>query len=157
MLILFQWITAHLIADFVLQSKKLVQQKKERKAGSWFLYLHCLLHAGLVYLFSPDKSLWIIPVIIFVTHYFIDLWKLYQKENAVTFGVDQFFHITVLSIVWVIFYQPADWASFHLLQLLDDFNFWVITSAYLFTIFPLAYFLGYATQRWRNHRVNRRV
>ena len=85
MLILIQWIAAHLTADFILQSKKLVQQKKDRKAASWFLYVHCLVHAGLIYMLSPDKSFWLIPVIVFVTHYCLDLWKLYQKENAVFF------------------------------------------------------------------------
>lgn len=149
MQILLQWIAAHLFADFVLQTKKLVQQKKDRKAASWFLYVHCLLHTGFVYLLSPDKSIWIIPVIVFITHYCIDLWKIYQKENAVTFAADQFLHILVLIIAWLIFYQPANWASLHLLQLLNDYNFWLIITAYLFTIFPLAYFLGYATQRWR--------
>src|SRR6185436_5325390 len=119
MLTLLQWITAHLFADFVLQTKKLVQQKKDHKAASWFLYVHCLLHAGLIYLLSPDKSLWIIPVIIFVTHYGIDLWKLYQKDNTFSFIVDQVLHILVLVIVWVIFYQPEKyWSTSRLLQLL---------------------------------------
>jgi len=146
---LFQWITVHLFADFVLQSKKMVQQKKERKAGSWFLYVHCLLHAGLIYLILPDKSLWIIPVIIFITHYFIDLWKLYQKESAISFIADQLLHIIVLIILWMIFYQSTEWFSFNLSNLLNNYSFWLITTAYLFTIFPLAYILGFATQRWR--------
>ncbi|MBV9961676.1 MAG: DUF3307 domain-containing protein [Parafilimonas sp.] len=149
MLMLFQWITVHLFADFVLQSKKMVQQKKERKAGSWFLYVHCLLHAGLIYLILPDKSLWIIPVIIFITHYFIDLWKLYQKESAISFIADQLLHIIVLIILWMIFYQSTEWFSFNLSNLLNNYSFWLITTAYLFTIFPLAYILGFATQRWR--------
>jgi hypothetical protein len=149
MLILLQWIAAHLVGDFILQTKKLVQQKKDHKAGSWFLYVHCLIHAGLVYLLSPNKSFWIIPVIIFITHYCIDLWKLYQKENAFSFITDQVLHITVLAIVWMIFYQPAGWVTVHLSQLADNYNFWLITSAYLFTVFPLSYLLGYATQRWR--------
>ncbi len=149
MLTLLQWIAAHLFADFVLQSKKLVQQKKQRKAASWFLYVHCLLHAGLVYLFSPDKSLWVIPVIIFITHYCIDLWKLYQQENTFTFIADQFLHILVLIIVWIIFYQSTNRISFVFFKLLNNYNFWLIAAAYLFIIFPLAYLLGYATQRWR--------
>ena len=149
MLILLQWITAHLVGDFILQTKKLVQQKKDRKAASWFLYVHSLVHAGLIYLFSPNKSFWIIPVVIFITHYCIDLWKLYRKENAFSFITDQFLHITVLIIVWMIFYQPAASVYEYLLQFVDTYNFWLITSAYLFTIFPLSYLLGYATQRWR--------
>jgi uncharacterized protein DUF3307 len=149
MLTLLQWIAAHLFADFVLQSKKLVHQKRERKAASWFLYVHCLIQAALVYLFLPNKSLWIIPVIIFVTHYIIDLWKVYQKENAITFTIDQVLHILVLIIVWMIFYQSVNWVNIIFTRLLINYNFWLITIAYLFTIFPLAYLLGYSTQRWR--------
>jgi len=149
MLILFQWIVVHLFADFVLQSKKLVLQKREHKAGSWFLYVHCLLHAALIYFISPNKSLWIIPVIIFITHYCIDLWKLYQKQNALSFIIDQLLHLVVLIILWMIFYQPAAWLSFNLSNLLHNYNAWLITAAYLFTIFPLAYTLGFATERWR--------
>ena len=149
MLTLLQWIAAHLFADFVLQSKKLVQQKKQRKAASWFLYVHCLIQATLVYLLSPDKSLWIIPVIIFVTHYFIDLWKLYQKETAFAFIADQFLHILVLIIVWMSFFQSVNWINVIITRALINYNFWLIATAYLFAIFPLAYLLGYATQRWR--------
>jgi hypothetical protein len=148
MLTLLQWITAHLFADFVLQTRKLVQQKKERKAGSWFLYVHCLIQAGLVYLFSPDKSIWIIPVIIFVTHYLIDLWKLYQKDSAITFIADQLLHIIVLIFVWVIWYGSVGWTDIFS-QLLNDYNAWLIAIAYLVTVFPLAYIIGLATQRWR--------
>jgi len=149
MLILIQWIVAHLTADFILQSKKLVQQKKSRKAASWFLYVHCLIHAAVIYLLSPDKSLWLIPVIIFVTHYCIDLWKLYRKENALYFIIDQLLHIIVLVITWLTFYRPTDWIGLHLNQLLNNYNAWVILSAYMFIIFPMSYLLGYATQRWR--------
>src|SRR5215469_6102697 len=99
MLTILQWIAAHLFADFVLQSKKLIQQKKERKAGSWFLYVHSLIHASLIYFFSPDKSIWLIPVIVFITHCLIDLWKVYQKETAVTFITDQLMHLIVLVVL----------------------------------------------------------
>jgi hypothetical protein len=149
MLTILQWIAAHFFADFVLQSKKLIQQKKERKAGSWFLYVHSLIHASLIYFFSPDKSLWIIPVIIFFTHYFIDLWKVYQKEAAAVFIIDQLMHIVVLVTLWVVFYENIDWPAVIATRILINNNFWVIITAYLFVIYPLAYLLGYATQRWR--------
>jgi hypothetical protein len=149
LVILFKWLAAHFFADFVLQSKKLIQNKKSRKYGSWFLYVHCLLHAGFVYLLSPDKSIWLIPVIVFVTHYCIDLWKLYQKENAATFIIDQVLHVIILVSLWLIWYQPADWSEMLLQKWLSNYNFWLIITGYLVTIFPLAYILGYTTQRWR--------
>ena len=149
LVILFQWFAAHFFADFVLQSKKLVQQKKTYKQGSWFLYVHSLIHAALIYLLSPDKSIWLVPVIVFISHYCLDLWKVYQKENAATFILDQVLHLITLIIVWLIFYQSAGWAKALFQQWLNNYNFWLITTGYLVTIFPLAYILGYATQRWR--------
>lgn len=149
LVLLFQWFAAHLFVDFVLQSKKLIQNKKDKKAGSWFLYLHCFLHAAFIYALLPDKYIWQIPVIIFISHYCIDLWKLYQNENALTFFADQLLHIFILIIVWAMWYQPTNWLSAHFSGLLINYNFWLITTAYLLTIFPLSYLLGYLTQRWR--------
>jgi hypothetical protein len=150
MLTLLQWITAHLFADFVLQTKKLVQHKKDHKTASWFLYVHCLVHAALIYVFSPDKTLWIIPLIVFITHYLIDLWKLHQKENALSFIADQLMHVLVLSLLWICFYGHSKEIWLQTRQLLNNYNFWIIVCAYMFAVFPLAFILGYATQRWRN-------
>jgi len=149
LVLLFQWLAVHFFTDFVLQTKKLIQNKKDHKAASWFLYVHCLLHAGLVYLLLPDKALWQIPAIIFVTHYCIDIWKPYQKENVFNFIADQLLHIIVIIIIWAIWYQPDNWFIAHLSKWLHDYNFWLITTAYLITIFPLAFILGFTTQRWR--------
>ncbi len=149
LVLLLKWLAAHFFADFVLQTNKLVQNKKDYKAGSWFLYLHCFVHAALIYLLLPDKSIWLIPVIIFTTHYCIDLWKLYRQENTFIFITDQLLHIIVIVIIWLIWYQQADWFTIHWLQLLNNYNFWLIATAYLIIIFPLSYTLGYATQRWR--------
>ena len=149
LVLLLKWLSAHFFADFVLQTKKLVQNKKQYKAGSWFLYLHCFMHAALIYLLSPDKSIWIIPVIIFVTHYCIDLLKLYRKENTFIFITDQLLHIIVIIIIWLLWYQPADWFNKYSAELFSNYDFWLLITAYLITIFPLSFILGYATQRWR--------
>jgi hypothetical protein len=49
----------------------------------------------------------------------------------------------------MIFYQSVNWINAIITKALINYDFWLITTAYLFTIFPLAYLLGYATQRWR--------
>jgi len=149
LVLLFQWFAAHFFADFLLQSKKLVQNKKVYKQGSWFLYVHALIHAALIYLLSPDKSIWLIPVIVFVSHYCLDLWKLYRKDTIAAFILDQAMHIITLIILWLVFYQAPGWAATHFQQLMNDYNFWLIATCYLVTIFPLAFIVGYATQRWR--------
>ncbi len=150
MIILYQWIFAHLLADFVLQTKKMVQHKKRLKAKSWVLYFHCFLHAGLIYLFSPDKSYWLIPAIVAVTHYLIDLWKLHQKDNFAAFITDQLLHIIVLFILWLIYYQADGWWNQKLAQSLNNIHYYVIATGYIIISFPLSYMLGYATQKWRH-------
>src|SRR3954454_6653194 len=105
MLVLYQWLFAHLLADFGLQTTKMIRHKKRLKERSWILYAHALLHGVLVYLFSPNKPLWLIPVIVFVTHFFIDLWKLNRKDNALSFILDPFFHHTVVFKLLFILYQ----------------------------------------------------
>jgi len=149
MLIFFQWLFGHLLIDFVLQTKKMVQHKRTHKAASWLLYLHCALHAGVIYLLSPDKTLWLIPVIVFITHYLIDLWKLYQTDNLKSFLIDQVLHVLVLLILWLVFYKPHQWFQINLLALLQNKTGWIVATGYLFIIFPLSFLLGYGTQRWR--------
>lgn len=149
MAILFQWIFAHLFGDFVLQTKKMISHKKRLKAKSWVLYIHCLLHGALIYIFSPDKSLWLIPVIVAATHFCIDLWKLSIKETFAAFLIDQALHIIVLIVLWSIYYQSSSWWQQQILQVKTNTNLWLILSAYLFIIFPLAFILGFATQKWR--------
>jgi len=148
MVIIFQWLFAHLLADFVLQTNKMVQHKKSKKAASWVLYIHCLLHALLVYVFSPDKRIYLVPLIVFITHFLIDLWKL-GKSTALAFAIDQLLHITVLITLWLVFYMPADTWQPALKSLMNNLSFWVIASGYTFIIFPLSFILGFATAKWR--------
>jgi hypothetical protein len=149
MLVLYQWLFAHLLADFGLQTTRMIQHKKRLKERSWVLYVHALLHGVLIYIFSPNKSIWLIPVIVFVTHFFIDLWKLNRKDNALAFIVDQILHIIVIVTLWLIYYQPA-WLQVKFTEIANNQNVWLITAGYFFIIFPLAYILGYATSKWRS-------
>lgn len=153
MLVLYQWLFAHLLADFGLQTTKMILHKKRLKERSWVLYAHALLHGILVYLFSPNKTLLLIPVTVFITHFFIDLWKLNRKDTALAFILDQILHLTVLVLLWLIYYQP-EWLQAKLVSLVNNQNVWIITAGYMFIVFPLAYILGYATSKWRTEIEN---
>ena len=149
MLVLYQWLFAHLLGDFVLQTKKMVLHKRRLKEKSWVLYMHCILHAGLIYIFSPDKTNWLIPAIVFFTHYWIDLWKLNQKNNALYFIIDQATHIIVLVVLWLIYYQPSGWLQYIIPTILSDKRIWIVAAGYVIIIYPLSFLLGYATAKWR--------
>jgi len=149
MTILFQWIFAHFFVDFVLQTLKMVKHKQQYKAGSWLLYLHCFLHGLFIFLLTPGPQSWIIASIVLVSHFIIDLWKLYQKERAVYFIVDQVLHILVLISLWLYFYSPDNWLSQNWQTLKQSDSFWIIATGYLVISFPLSFLLGFATSRWR--------
>ena len=103
MVTLFQWIFAHLLGDFVFQTRAMVRQKQRLKARSWMLCLHCAIHGILVYLFVPSWHMWIIPLLVMFTHYVIDLWKLNQPEGVKYFIIDQILHLLVLFGLWCLF------------------------------------------------------
>src|SRR5689334_14682196 len=99
-MLLTKWICAHLLGDFLLQTRGMVRQKQRLKARSGMLYLHCLLHGILFYLLNAQWSQWWVAIIVAVTHFFIDWWKLTRKESPLIFIVDQCMHVSVLVILW---------------------------------------------------------
>ena len=149
MVILFQWLFVHFLGDFVFQTPKMVQHKKRLKAGSWVLYLHCLLHGALIIPFTPALNYWPIPVIVAATHYVIDLWKLHRPETVTNFIIDQLVHLLILFVLWCVYIAPSAW----LLQLWEmiqgDTATWAVITGYLLITIPLSFLLTFATQRWR--------
>src|SRR5688572_28569041 len=105
MITLVKWIFVHLVVDFLVQSSGMVAHKRRLKARSWFLYIHCLLQGALVYLLAPSWDLWQVGVVVVVSHFIIDLGKIYQKNNIVYFVLDQFIHLLVLFVLWGIFVE----------------------------------------------------
>lgn len=94
---------AHIVADFVLQTRKGCRDKVERKWRSLYHYSHALVVFALSWLVVWDVQFWWCALVIAVTHFAIDMWKSYREENVVWFSVDQFLHVLVLvsvSMFW---------------------------------------------------------
>lgn len=105
-------ILAHLIGDFMLQPDAWVKHKRKRQHRSRYLYYHIATHALLlVVLLAFDLSFWKGILIILVSHYFIDLAKLFLERkrinSALLFAADQLAHIGVLTLV-VFLYFPFE-------------------------------------------------
>ncbi len=100
MLLFTKLLLAHLIGDFLLQPNRWVIHKETSKAKSKYLYAHVLLHMVLTMVLLWDLSYWKIALIITVSHYVIDLAKLYAtplfKLKSIPFFIDQFLHMVVL-------------------------------------------------------------
>lgn len=145
-----QLLLAHLITDFLFQSRSWIKQKREKKAASVFLYVHAALAGLLTYVIVQDWSLWLVPVIISVTHFGIDLWKLHQEsDNLRYFLIDQALHLLVLVILWISVTQNWGEVLPFITSLLASEVFLVYLTGYLIVIFPIGFIIGKATRRWQ--------
>ena len=136
MILFIKLFLAHLIGDFVLQPDRWVIHKEANKVASKYLYLHVLIHFGVTMLLLWDVQAWDIAFIIAVSHYIIDLLKLYAtpffKQKNIPFFIDQFLHTAVL---YVCTYQNDTFI--HLLSFIEGIDWFLITAA-VFVSFPTA-------------------
>ena len=101
---------AHLVGDFVLQTDTLCKQKREKKAGSWFLYVHAIVISLLSLLVLWDVRLWYVALAICTSHLLIDLGKAYVKRDDVwVFVIDQVLHFFILAIAALLCVNQFGW------------------------------------------------
>ncbi len=108
MSLLIKILLAHFIGDFVLQPDSWVADKVQKKAKSLKLYYHVGIHLLLLIAFILDVKYGAGIAIIIVSHFIIDLWKLYAQSDTdwrKLFWVDQGLHIAVILAV-VHYYEP---------------------------------------------------
>lgn len=136
MILLFtKMLLAHLLGDFVLQPDAWVLSKVKYKEKSPYLYLHVVLHGLLLLIFLADLHL-LLPIgLIMLSHYFIDLTKLWfhgKWNERKLFFLDQFFHLLVLV-------GFAAWMSEEQVVITD---FQITTLIYLATALVCLTFVG---------------
>ncbi|MBT8299478.1 MAG: DUF3307 domain-containing protein [Maribacter sp.] len=131
---------AHLIADFLLQPYQWVIHKEANKAKSKFLYFHIIAHFAVTMILLWDFESWKIALVIALSHYLIDLAKLYSnplfKKKSIPFFVDQFLHIMVLYAC--VYYGNLIGQTMFLVDQID----WHLVTAIVFVSFPAAIIMG---------------
>lgn len=146
-----QLLLAHLLTDFLLQTEKWIIQKQRLKIRSPFLYIHSILAGLLTYIIVQDWTMWFVPIVITLTHFAIDLWKLYKENDSLKyFLLDQFFHLIVLLIVWLVLTENFDQIFPFLQNVIFSEIILSLIIAYLLVIFPVGFVIGKATQRWQD-------
>ncbi|WP_010227645.1 DUF3307 domain-containing protein [Gillisia marina] len=151
MLILIQLLLAHLLTDFVLQPNSWIKHKRKYKAKSHFLIIHALIAGVLTVVFLQKLEWWYIGLVISVTHFLIDWWKLNQKkDNLKYFILDQVFHLIIIVAVWLYLINGFSNILPFLKELLNSIGLLAVIGAYLFVIFPAGFLIGKATKKWQN-------
>ena len=147
MIVLLKLILAHLIGDFVLQSKKWVEKKEQRKGQSIILYLHALIHGLLVLLLLWDITYWTLALAVTLLHGAIDTLKLYaQRENSKTrwFLIDQALHLVSIIAVWMIWIKP----DIDFLDIVLHPTIWIFATALLFITAVSGVFIQVLMTNW---------
>jgi len=149
-LILLQLLLAHVLTDFVFQSTKMVEHKRNFKGKSWYLYVHSLVAGVLTYVLLQDWDHFLVPIIIIITHYMIDLWKLHQKkDNIKYFIIDQLLHFVVIIFAWLYLIEGFSLVLPEIESFFSSTKALAILIAYLIVIFPVGFIIGKATERWQ--------
>lgn len=161
-LMLLQLLFAHLLADFVLQTDSMCENK--RHAGIKGLknqLFHSLIHGVCSYVFVAQWTNLMLPFFIFLTHFAVDYFKeklmetkiaekmSKKKAKVVVFILDQFVHLLVIVILWWIFFLDGSF----LLQLSEIWNtpkLWLIATAYILVLHPCSILLGMFISRWES-------
>jgi len=127
---------AHLIGDFLSQPNRWVIHKEANKVTSKYLYFHILIHFAVTMILLWDWKFLNIAVFITISHYFIDLGKLYSnvlfKNKAIPFFIDQLLHIIVLYAC--AYYGNLIGKTMFLMEQID----WHLVTAVVFVSFPTA-------------------
>ena len=147
--VLLLLILAHLCTDFVFQNKKLVSKKSKYATKSPHLYVHSFLAGFLSLLFANIWQYWYLGLLIGITHFLIDWWKIAsKKDNLVYFLLDQAAHIIIIILVWLII--ANDWNG--LIELSESIlkpKHIAILIAYVVIIFPVGFMIDKATKKWQ--------
>jgi len=144
-LLITRLILAHLLSDFVLQPSAWVQDRIANKAKAKSLYLHIGVTTATAFVLSGFQ--WLPTLIICLSHYCIDLWKAYQKNNLTFFLADQALHLSVIFLLGFSF-QNQEWVAIQSLS--TNQTVWVYITALLFLCQPTGIVIGKIVEPWRD-------
>ena len=101
MFLFLKFLLAHILGDFVFQPEKWVKDKEENKVKSIKLYFHIGIHTILLLgvLQFNLQEYWSGFLLIIISHYIVDVLKLYlqkKKTKRTWFFIDQITHISIL-------------------------------------------------------------
>ncbi|MGB5378283.1 DUF3307 domain-containing protein [Muriicola sp.] len=145
MILFIKLFLAHLLGDFLFQPTKWVIHKEAHKIGSKYLYAHIMIHFVLVLILMADITYWKIALVIALSHYVIDLGKLYSSKwfsnKSIPFFIDQAFHVAI--IFGCAYYGTVIGQAAYLIGLMD----WGLITAVFFLSLPSAIIMNILLER----------
>lgn len=149
--LLVRLLLGHIVADFILQSRAMVDEKGSKAWKSSALYFHSGIYAAIVFIAASawKQWPWLVPAL-FVSHVLIDGWKSARGNKILTFVCDQLAHLAILILV---FFALTGWAP----DLLDFFcqKIWnssrllVIILGYFLVLWPVGRLMNVITNPFR--------
>lgn len=144
--LLIRLLLAHIIADFVLQNRNMVQNK------NWFnvpMGLHIIIVFALSYLFSCSIK---IAALIALSHWFFDgikvmLTKEKKWSEYKLFGIDQTLHILVIITLWAYKFNLFMACKAAFVLPFTNYKMSLLLMGYAIVIWPMGYFIKFALDK----------
>ena len=148
--LLLRLLSAHLFADFFLQSDKLCKAKNESgKKGAIAQLAHSFIHALSAYILLADWKNWIVPLVIFISHLIIDVLKsLLHGKGTVAFLCDQLVHILVIVLLWWWLYADNAHVCGWFASVISSKQLWATVVAYLIITKPASVLISKFIKNW---------
>ncbi len=149
-ILLLRLFSAHLLADFFLQSDKLCKAKNEHgKKGAVAQLVHALIHALSAYILLSDWNNWIVPSVVFISHLIIDVLKSkLHGKGTVAFLCDQLVHILVIVLLWWWLYADDNQAYKWFVNIFSSQQLWAAIVAYLLITKPASVLISKFIKNW---------
>ncbi len=136
-IILIKLIAAHLTGDFLLQSDRMCADKFSNNYTARYkaLIFHAFVQAALAYFFVAQWKCWIIPAVIGVSHFVIDLVKTMSRRKDFTCLIyDQFAHLCVIIGLW--WFVFARMTQVDMADEIFSSHIWLIATGYIAVLAP---------------------
>lgn len=155
--IVIRLILAHLLSDFVFQSRRWAEEKDAKGFNSGYLYLHILV-TGITAMVLVGDINWLLPIgLITVLHGLLDGLKsnvnkrfFNNRSPVYLFVADQVIHILIIGVIWIFVTNQFSQFNIGLTLLLQNQKFWLYLLGYTLVTIPIAVVIGKITEAWSN-------
>ena len=150
--LLARLLLSHVLADFVFQTRSMVNDRFENKWRSKWLYIHGILAGLLAYVLAGAFSyVWLFIAYTF-SHILIDGFKSTRKDDLKWFTLDQAAHLFTILAVWILITGPVPIAKSLLTVPFSGTDIWILLVAYVVVIWPSGIVIGKFTEPWQNDK-----